>query len=149
MTDWEQFSKGFLTEWIKTLLNSMEKHLDEDTRLKIFRETGGFCAKAHAAELFNNLKKSTKDFDEFLEKLNERLKGTSWTKNKDGTLTVIYNQCFCPITNIGVHKLPIQCDCSVGWIVENLGMVLEKEVKVTLKESVLRGGSKCEFLVEI
>ena len=149
MSDWEKFSRGFLTEWLKTLLTSMEKHLDEETRLKIFRETGGFCARAHATELFKKLKETTDNFDKFLVAVNKELKGTSWKKINDKTLKVIYNQCYCPIVASGIHKLPIQCDCSVGWIKENLEMVLEKPIEVTLMESILRGGSKCEFKVDI
>ncbi len=40
MTDLEDFSKGFLAGWLKTLMDSMEKNLDEETRLKIFKEAG-------------------------------------------------------------------------------------------------------------
>ncbi|MHA1210887.1 MAG: DUF6144 family protein [Candidatus Heimdallarchaeota archaeon] len=149
MSDWEKFSRGFLTEWLKTLLTSMEKHLDEETRLKIFRETGGFCARVHTTEIFKKLKETTNDLEEFLVAINKEFTGASWEKIDDKTLKVIYKQCFCPFICKGVHKLPVQCDCSVGWIKENLEMVFEKPIKVTLVDSILRGGFECEFKVEL
>lgn len=60
MTELEDFSKGFLAGWLKTLMESIDKNLDEETRLKIFKETGTFCAKAHATELFKRDKAENK-----------------------------------------------------------------------------------------
>ena len=148
MTDLEDFSKGFLAEWLKTLLDSMDKNLDEETRLKIFKETGTFCAKAHATELFKEIKTKTNDVNELMTMLNEKLKGTTWEVVDDGKLKVTYERCFCPIVGYGLHKSEVQCDCSIGWLKKNLEILFNKDVAVELAESVLRGGSKCEFLID-
>ncbi len=149
MTDLENFSKGFLAEWLKTLLESMDKNLDEETRLKIFKETGTFCAKAHATELFKEIKTQTNDINELMTMLNEKLKGTTWELVDDGKLKVTYERCFCPIVGYGLHKSEVQCDCSIGWLKKNLEILFNKDVAIKLVDSVLRGGSKCEFLVDI
>ena len=148
MTDLEDFSKGFLAEWLKTLLDSMDKNLDEETRLKIFKETGTFCAKAHATELFKEIKTKTNDVKQLMSMLNEKLKGTTWEVVDDGKLKVTYERCFCPIVGYGLHKSEVQCDCSIGWLKKNLEILFNKDVAVELAESVLRGGSKCEFLID-
>jgi len=149
MTDLEDFSKGFLAGWLKTLMDSMEKNLDEKTRLKIFKETGTFCAKAHATELFKEIKLKTHDTKELIALLNEKLQGTTWEIIDKDKLRVVYERCFCPIVGFGLLKSEVQCDCSIGWLKKNLEILFNKDVAVELKESVLRGGSKCEFLIDI
>ncbi|MHA1186560.1 MAG: hypothetical protein ACTSSK_06730 [Candidatus Heimdallarchaeota archaeon] len=148
MTDWEKFSEGFLSEYLETLMKSMEKHLDEETRIKILNETGKFCARAHATELFKQIKAETKDFPEFIVELNKKVQGTNWEILDDKSVKITYSKCFCPIVDVGLHKLPVQCDCSAGWIKHNLETVLEKPVKVTINNTVLRGASECEFVAK-
>ena len=74
MTDWENFSKHFLAEYLETLLKSLEKHLDKETRQKVLNETGKYCARAHATEMFKQLKAETKDFNEFIVELNNLIR---------------------------------------------------------------------------
>ncbi|GAH14078.1 unnamed protein product, partial [marine sediment metagenome] len=69
-----------------------------------------------------------------------------WEIIDEGKLKVIYDQCFCPI--VGLYKSEVQCDCSIGWLKKNLEILFNKDVAVELAESVLRGGSKCEFLID-
>jgi hypothetical protein len=149
MVEWDKFSKGFLAGWIKTLLESMDKHLDEDTKKKIMGETGSYCAQQHIIEVLVDIKKNTKNFDEFLEKVNEQLKGTSWTKINEDTLIVTYSKCYCPMIELDMYRTPVQCNCSVGWLKKNLETVLEKAVDVELVQSVLQDGNQCEFKVKI
>lgn len=149
MVEWDKFSKGFLAGWIKTLLESMDKHLDEETKKKIFDETGSYCAQQHITEVLLDIKKYTKNFDEFLEKVNEQLKGTSWIKVNDETLIVTYSKCYCPMIELGMYRTPVQCNCSVGWLKKNLEAILEKTVEVELVQSVLRRGNQCEFKIKI
>ena len=127
-------------------MKSLEKHLDEETRIKVLNETGKFCARAHATELFKQIKTETKDFDEFIMKLNEKLQGTTWEILDDKSVKITYSKCFCPIIDVGLHKLPVQCDCSAGWIKHNLETVLEKSVTVITNKTVLRGAKECEFI---
>jgi hypothetical protein len=122
--------------------------LDEETRLKVFKETGTFCAKAHATELFKEIKTKTNDVNELMTMLNEKLKGTNWEIVEEGKLKVTYERCFCPIVGYGLHKSEVQCDCSIGWLKKNLEILFNKDVAVKLAESVLREGSKCEFLID-
>jgi len=146
LTDWEKFSKDFLAEYLETLMSSLEKHLDEETRAKVLNETGKYCAQAHATELFKQVKTNTKDFAAFIAQINEKFQGTTWEILDDHSVKITYSKCFCPIVETGLHKLPVQCDCSAGWIKHNLETVLEKPVKVTINKTVLRGASECEFI---
>jgi predicted hydrocarbon binding protein len=112
-------------------------------------ETGSYCAQQHITEVLVDIKKNTKNFDEFLEKVNEQLKGISWAKINEDTLIVTYSKCYCPMIELGLYRTPIQCNCSVGWLKKNLEAVLEKTVNVELVQSVLRDGNQCEFKIKI
>ncbi|MGC9779344.1 MAG: hypothetical protein HZR80_08905 [Candidatus Heimdallarchaeota archaeon] len=149
MTDLEGFTKGFLSEWLKTLMESLDKNVDEETRLKIFKETGTFCAKAHATDLFKEIKTKSNDINVLIKILNEKISGTTWELQNGGKLKVTYDRCFCPIISHKLHKSEVQCDCSVGWLKTNLEILFNKEVEVVLKDSVLRGGKQCDFEVTI
>ncbi|MBN1330289.1 MAG: hypothetical protein JXA54_12515 [Candidatus Heimdallarchaeota archaeon] len=147
MSNLENFSKGFLADWIKILMESINENVDNETRQKIFAKTGSYCAQAHAKELFITIKNSTSDFNEFLVQINEKMKGTTWEQIDSNTLRVTYERCYCPMINFGLYKTPVQCNCSIGWLKENLEMVLDKKVNVKLDESVLNGGTKCFFTI--
>jgi hypothetical protein len=57
--------------------------------------------------------------------------------------------CFCPL-NSRVHHTPeVVCNCSLGWQKHTWETLLQKKVKVELKESVLRGGKRCVFEIRI
>jgi hypothetical protein len=52
--------------------------------------------------------------------------------------------CFCPLNGIAAKTPSAVCECSVGWTKHTWGIVLDKNVKVVLKEAVLRGGKVCK-----
>lgn len=147
MTDWEKFSKGFLKEWIETLLESLEKNLNDETRKKVLQHCGRFCARCHALEMFQDLKVRTSSLDEFLEKLNYTIPGVHWSKVDEHTITVEYEKCFCPLHQTGLVDTPTQCNCSTGWLKENMEDYFKKQVEVTLEQSVLQGNPTCIFTI--
>ena len=147
MTDWDKVPKEFLAGWLNTLLESIQQNLDEETRQKIFNETGSYCANAHIASLFKEIKTESNDPKRLVEILNEKLKGTKWELVDDNKLKVIYERCYCPLIGTKVVKSEVQCDCSVGWLKENLEILFNKEVQVELQGSVVRGANQCTFLV--
>ena len=149
MTDWDKVPKEFLVGWLETLMDSLKNNLDEEKRQEIFKDTGSFCARAHATALFKEIKMESNDINELIEILNEKLKGTKWELIDKNKIKIIYEKCYCPIINAGIHNSEVQCDCSVGWLVENLGILFNKEVRVELLESVVRGGNQCTFIANV
>ena len=105
---------------------------------------------AHATALFKKIKENTKGFEEFLIEINKHLQGTNWEKVDEHTLTVEYSQCFCPLvgTKLVALEQPTRCYCSIGWLKENLKLVLGKEVQVQLEASVAQGAPQCRFTVQ-
>jgi len=109
---------------------------------------GRFCAKQHSTDLFKKLKEETNNLNELFAKLNEDIKETKWKIIDDHTATIEYEKCFCPIHALGIVDSAIQCNCSTGWIKENLELYLEKLVEVTLEHSVLQGYPSCKFVAQ-
>lgn len=146
MVNWDKLPKEFLAGWVKTLMESIEKNVDEETRQKIFAETGSFCAKAHAESMFKDMKLKTNDIKVLVEILNKNLPGTKWELIGHNQLKIIYEQCFCPLINSELHKNTVQCDCSEGWLHNNLEILFNKDVKIEQQTTVLKGGKQCEFI---
>ena len=145
MTDLEEIPKKFLAGWLETLLESINKNLDEEQRKIILQETGDYCAQANASALFHQIKTQSNDIKELIKILNDRLKGTKWELTDKNKLKVVYEKCYCPIINSGMHNSSVQCDCSIGWLKKNLEILFNKDVDVELKESILRGKKQCVF----
>lgn len=137
----------FISNWLETLMNGLDKDLDEETRKKLLEACGRNCAQSHATELFKTIKESTSNLDEALDKLNQQIKGTTWQRENDNAISVEYERCFCPLVGANLVKSPTRCYCSVGWIKENLELILEKPVEVEVKKTVGRGDSVCSFIV--
>jgi predicted hydrocarbon binding protein len=56
-------------------------------------------------------------------------------------------ECWCPLN---CAKTPnVVCNCSLGWQQHTWETLLQKKVKVELKESVLRGGKRCVFEIRV
>jgi predicted ArsR family transcriptional regulator len=68
-----------------------------------------------------------------------------------GVITVVgpeRGDCFCPLIDCK-YTPKSACNCSLGWQQHVYETVLGKKVQVELKESVLRGGKRCVFVVRV
>lgn len=150
MVDWEKFSKGFLKDWFQAFMDGLNSEATEETKANLMEYCGRACARNHAVELFQRIKKNTNNLDEFLIEINKAIQGTKWEKMDDHILSVEYEQCFCPLVTTGLVRvdLPTRCFCSLGWLKENLELVLEKPVNISLEKSFAKGDSLCKFKVE-
>ena len=57
--------------------------------------------------------------------------------------------CFCPLISVAQNTPPVACQCSLGWQQHTWETLLQKKVRVELKESVLRGGKRCVFEIRV
>jgi hypothetical protein len=56
---------------------------------------------------------------------------------------------FCPLNSREHHTPQVVCNCSLGWQKHTWETLLQKKVKVELKESVLRDGKRCVFEIHV
>ncbi len=148
----------FAEEWIGKFMRVLDDTLDEQTRNKIMESNGKACMTGW-------LKKSGKtitpvSFDKF----------AAWAEKnvKDGSIrlegrTIYYaymdnyqgkpapeGVCLCPFVESKPAGLsPTYCQCSVGYVREYFSQVLGQPVTVALQESVLRGGKRCRFKIDV
>jgi hypothetical protein len=142
-----EFEKRFKEEYIRTLMENMEKTVDPETRVRLMNDCGRACARGGglyklALDHKGNLKSFVQAAAERLGRENVRfLNATAihWS----------YPRCFCELVAAGPARLPaIYCQCSVGWVLEMFETVLQKPIRVKLVQSIKSGASSCIFRVE-
>jgi hypothetical protein len=67
-----------------------------------------------------------------------------------GTIRIVDKSptCTCPLVRQNLTP-PSFCDCTLGWQKEAYSAVVGRPVEATLEESILRGGKKCVFRIQI
>lgn len=55
------------------------------------------------------------------------------------------SQCVCPLVRAAAVQTPNLCNCSEGFAERMFSKVLEKQVRVRVIESILRGGKHCVY----
>jgi predicted hydrocarbon binding protein len=120
--------------------------LDKPTRLRVLEAMGRDCARDSTA-LTNKFRGNPKGF---LEEIKKRWVRETEYDEAAGVIHVIdrSKSCTCPFVKPGLTP-PEFCECTLGWQKEAYSAVLGKPVEVELVESILRGGSHCEFRIRV
>jgi hypothetical protein len=139
--------KRFKDVWIASLMENLEKTLDEKSLQKLMNTNGRSCAA-----------RST------LRKTAESCRGdvAKWVKTVGGKLskelcrvegnTVYwgYPRCYCELVASGPERLPDSyCLCSAGWVQEMFEIVAGHPVKVEIVRTIKRGAPDCRFIVRV
>jgi predicted hydrocarbon binding protein len=138
----------FQEEWIKSLLNNMDKLIDQEKRMKLMESCGRDCAlRSSAAAAIS--KSSKGDVDKLVSTMRQLL-GENNVLKKDGVIQLIYSQCYCPLVEEWPARLSdTYCYCSLGWIKEVFETVSGKPVGVDLLQSIKRGDPFCKFTIHL
>ena len=134
----------FIHDWISNLMENMDEHLDEETKINLLEKCGRACAESHAkAEAM----KHKGNLDGWLGTLKKWV-GSANVQKEEGAIRVMYSKCLCPLVQ---DRPPLMsktyCNCSRGWLMETFEAVLAKPVEVKLEDSIMQGGKHCRFLV--
>ena len=67
-----------------------------------------------------------------------------------GTIRIVDKgpSCSCPMVKVGMTPGSF-CDCTLGWQEEAYSEILGRPVKAELEESILRGGKRCVYRINI
>ena len=83
----------------------------------------------------------------------KRRRGDSVAYDRDKRLITMTSDaradCFCPLNGAAFKTPGAVCNCSLGWQENTWQTLLQKKVRVELKEAVLRGGKRCTFEIHI
>ncbi|MBN2426527.1 MAG: hypothetical protein JXR46_04455 [Calditrichaceae bacterium] len=144
----EQLNKkmDFIHKRFAKLVEILKENVPEDKRKKIFEELGMACSgeyKGHYSKYVNNI-------DGFISEVMAKWEeSVNHDKNKK-TITIIgkkMDNCYCALADKAVTPGDF-CDCSLGWQKGIYEYILGKKVKVTVDESILRGGERCSFTIK-
>ena len=105
---------GRTEKWITTLMEGLDRNLDEGTIAKILEQCGRQCQTQSFIKKARDLYQKSKSTDEFLDRLAEVNKHLH---REGGKVYLIYPKCYCS----QVNKIPkgrlsgTYCNCSRGW----------------------------------
>jgi predicted ArsR family transcriptional regulator len=144
--DWEQ---GFVQKHYAKLISILVERLGKEQVRDILRQLGVFCSSQHD----DIIRKYQRDFPGWCAYIKQSPSGDNITYDGN-TQTIIMasderSDCFCPLLSVSQGAPEVACNCSLGWHQHAWRTLLGKEVRVQLKESVLRGGKRCTFEIKV
>jgi predicted ArsR family transcriptional regulator len=144
----ETWRLRFVQQRYAALLRILSSRLDEKGMNEVLHDLGSHCA-----DFWNQVALHRGDFDGFCKALKQSVSGdeVAWDREK-GVIHVVSPErtdCFCPLSSVHHNTPSVVCNCSLGWQQQAWETVLDKKVRVELKESVLRGGKRCVFEIYV
>jgi len=141
---------NFYKYWFNGFNKSIEQ-LDDEAREKIFKECGKACSDSYTKQIYINEYKSSKSFNDFLDRLKIRFPEVSFKViNENETVELTYNFCACDLVKNGYITSPLMCDCSRQSLLYNWGAVFgESNVEVKIQQTILENKENCKFLIYI
>jgi len=145
----EDWRLPFVKQRYAKLLETLSSRMDEKTLNETLHELGAYCSSLGD----ERIKKFRGDFDGFCKAVKQSLSGDNVTYDREkGVITMASDErtdCFCPLIGFSYNTPKVACNCSLGWQQHTWETLLQKKVKVELKESVLRGGKRCVFEIHV
>lgn len=131
------------------LTEAMDKTLDEPTRARLLESVGRRCAQESASGLIAKHRGNIEGLCRELESL--------WVERAeyDPERGVIHHTsrkrdaCGCPLVKRPPFASESLCHCTRGFQKEMYGQVSGRPVEVRIEGSVLRGGDRCRFTVQL
>jgi len=149
-----EFAEG----WLKNFMRVLDENADDQTKRRIMEANGIACARNYLESTGRVIEPIP--FEEWVARVKEQggggaiqIEGNTiyyqYLKNYQG-LDAPEDFCLCPFVETKPEGLSATyCHCSVGYIMELFERRFGRPVKVELLESVLRGGKRCKFKIEL
>jgi predicted hydrocarbon binding protein len=139
---------GRTEKWIATLMDGLDKSVDEETLASVLEQCGRQCQSQSFVKKVQGLYKKSKGVDDFLDKLGQVYKHL---QREGGKVYIVYPRCYCS----QVNKFPkgklsgTYCNCSRGWAKALFEGALGRPVEVIKKKSIIGGDRECRFEVKL
>ena len=145
----EDWRLPFVKQRYARLLEILAARVDEKTLNEILVDLGAYCSA-----LGDDWRaKFRGDLEGFRRAVKQSAAGDNITYDRaTGMITMASDErtdCFCPLISRSNQTPKVACNCSLGWQKHTWETLLQKKVRVELKESVLRGGKRCVFEIRI
>ncbi len=143
----EDWRLPFVKKRYAKLIEILSSRMDEKTLNDVLLEVGTYCSSLSDDWII----KHRDDIDGYCKSVEHSISGDHVDYDREkGMITMTSperTECFCPL--IGANTPKVVCNCSLGWQQHTWETLLQKKVKVELKESVLRGGKRCIFEIRV
>jgi hypothetical protein len=143
----EDWRWSFVRHRYAKMLEILSGRMDEKMLNETLHEVGTFCSSTQDEWTI----KHRNDIDGYCKSVEQSSSGDHITYDREkGIVTMVSpdrTECWCPLNCADTPK--IVCNCSLGWQQHTWETILQKKVKVELKESVLRGGKRCVFEIRV
>lgn len=135
-------------QWAQAACQYLEDRFDADAIVKIRKDCRCNDGKSIAAKLLKYLNKSD-SIEAFVNTFNQNETFASLVYLSDNRLLFCYPECYCAC----VKRVPEElsrtwCYCTLGNAEGIFREVFQKDVKVTLLESIKSGGERCAIEVQ-
>lgn len=126
-----------MNPWIKELLKSLDKNLDEKTKMIILEACGVNCPFTHLTDQrLLDIKKESINEHDFLEKLSQQWR----VRIEDNDIYVIFDKCYCPLINQDIKdSSKTLCYRTLGNIKKKFRLGFAKDVNVIMEKTILAG----------
>ena len=132
------------------LLEVLSGRMDEKTLNAVLFDLGAYCCSSSSDEF---LKKYCGDLEGFRQAAKQVGAKDDFTYDREkGVITMVSEDrtdCFCQLISRLAGTPKVACNCSLGFQQHMWETLLQKKVKVELKESVLLGGKRCVFEIRV
>ncbi|MBP3568441.1 MAG: hypothetical protein J6K04_04675 [Lachnospiraceae bacterium] len=135
-------------EWAQNACAFLEEHLEEQEIIKVRKECRCNDGKSIAKKLLKYLNK-TESIEDFVEEFNQNETFASLEYISDHKLLFCYPECYCAcVKRISESVSRTWCYCTLGNAEGIFREVFQKDVMVTLVESIKTGAKRCAIVVE-
>lgn len=130
-------------EWAKAACHYLEEHFDTDTIVSIRKDCRCNDGKSIAVKLLKYLKKAD-SIEAFVDLFNQNETFASLEYISDNRILFCYPECYCACVKRVPQGLPkTWCYCTLGNAEGIFSTVFQKDVEVTLLESIKTGADRC------
>lgn len=134
--------------WAKKVCDYLEARYDAHTIISIRKECRCNDGKSIAEKLLKYLNKA-ESMEAFVKSFNEKENFASLEYLSECKLLFCYPECYCACVKRADGLLTgAWCSCTLGNAESIFRQVFQRDVKVTLRESIKTGGTRCAIEVE-
>ena len=135
-------------QWAAEVCQYLDENFDPKTRQDIRKSCLCNNGKSNARKMSVYLKQ-TNSIREFVDAFNHNESFASLEYISENKILFCYPECYCACVKRAEGTLPITwCYCTIGNAEGIFQELLQKEVSITLLESIKNGGERCVMEVE-
>ena len=135
-------------QWAQQTCSFLENNLGEDEIINIRKNCICNDGASNAKKIIKYLNKAS-GTKEFVELFNKNETFASMEYIADNKLLFCYPECYCGcVKRVPENLTRTWCYCTIGFAESMFGKVFQRDVKVTLTESIKNGAKRCAMVVE-